>query len=767
VGFLAAVVGVQAGNRLGFTAARHVVPAAAAAGVAFGVAYRRFRAVRMFVTALSPSIVLFPALFLFSSSACRILRPSAGEIVSPEIDAATPVVLVVFDEFSLTSLLDEHDRIDAGRFPHLAALAREATWFRNATSVSYVTASAVPAILTGNYPTEKALSTLADHPRNLFTFLGGSYDLRVFESVTSLCPQRLAGTEPTTFGQRWKSLAADLTLVELHLLAPRGWRNRLPTVSQGWTGFGGGCPCCVMGKQEDDRPGQFARFLDSVTASPLTLPSPPTNGGEGRVRGERPTLHFLHSILPHSPFRFLPDGTRYGIDTGLEVLSADGRWPDEDEPVIQAQQRHLLQACYADRLLGQLIARLRTAGLYDRALVIVTADHGISFIPGQPYRHATPATRADILRVPLLVKKPHQTRGGISDRNVQTIDILPTIADVLGAPLPWPAHGVSAFGSTEPAEKVFYDEDGRRVYDRELGRDRAGLARKLAVFDSGSVESLYRVGEHRELIGQAVDHNRIVGEAGSVVEVTDAELFARVNAAEGFVPANVRGTLHLPDTATSPATLAVAINGTIRATCRSYGREGRTARWSALVPASALRNGCNDVSVFLVGDEGLGPPSLHAIALRGGAAVSQTGADSGLAGRDGKPLHIVPRHLAGCVDQLRRADGCLEVAGWSADVKKRELPESILVYVDGRLLYSGRPNTVRADVARSLEDASLERAGFTFSLPLEWFRGRDDTEVRVFAEAHDGAACELSYPQWYTANGRRPLSSSKSTRAER
>src|SRR5262249_17419274 len=153
---------------------------------------------------------------------------------------------------------------------------------------------------------EHALPTRADHPRNLFTFLGGSYELRVFESVTNLCPERLTGKDRIESRQHWKSLAVDLALVELHLLVPRGWRNRLPSISQGWSGFGNGCPCCVLARQEDDRPGQFRRFLDAITPS------------------ERPTLYFLHAIMPHSPFRFLPDGTRYGIDTGLECLSADG-----------------------------------------------------------------------------------------------------------------------------------------------------------------------------------------------------------------------------------------------------------------------------------------------------------------------------------------------------------------------------------------------------------------------------------------------------------
>ena len=57
---------------------------------------------------------------------------------------------------------------------------------------------------------------------------------------------------------------------------------------------------------------------------------------------------------------------------------------DDPWAVVQAQQRYLLQAAMVNRILGRLIDRLRQAGLYERSLIIVTADHGMSFVPGEP-----------------------------------------------------------------------------------------------------------------------------------------------------------------------------------------------------------------------------------------------------------------------------------------------------------------------------------------------------------------------------------------------
>ena len=86
-------------------------------------------------------------------------------------------------------------------------------------------------------------------------------------------------------------------------------------------------------------------------------------------------------------------------------------------------------------------------GLYDRALVIVVADHGLSFWPNEPVRVAEEKNWADILAVPL-VKVPHQRMSVVSDRNVEIIDVLPTIADILGAELPWVIDGRSVLESS-------------------------------------------------------------------------------------------------------------------------------------------------------------------------------------------------------------------------------------------------------------------------------------------------------------------------------
>ena len=112
----------------------------------------RAATVRSFVTLLSPAPVVFLALFLVFSPVSELLRPAAAVASATGPPAKTPVVLVLFDELPAISLMGPGERIDAARFPAFGRLARDATWYPNATTVSDSTTLAVPAILSGLRP---------------------------------------------------------------------------------------------------------------------------------------------------------------------------------------------------------------------------------------------------------------------------------------------------------------------------------------------------------------------------------------------------------------------------------------------------------------------------------------------------------------------------------------------------------------------------------------------------------------------------------------
>ena len=164
----------------------------------------------------------------------------------------------------------------------------------------------------------------------------------------------------------------------------------------------------------------------------------------------KPTLYMVHSLLPHVPWLYLPSGKRYGGDVRVIPGAPNGNWGDDKWLTEQAEQRFFLQLGYADGALGLILRRLRATGVYDRALVVVTADHGVSFRPGTPRRNISAGNLVDIAFMPLFVKLPGQHRGRIDDSFAQTTDVLPTIAAALHTRLPWPVDGKPLIGRKLP-----------------------------------------------------------------------------------------------------------------------------------------------------------------------------------------------------------------------------------------------------------------------------------------------------------------------------
>jgi sulfatase-like protein len=479
VATLSGLVALQGLGRLDAPAAV-VLALAAAAGIAAAAAYAVFTHARACLTVLAAAPVVFLGLFLLGSEAADLLRESEARAEVARIaPSRTTVVLLVLDELPLNSLLDGRRRIDPVRYPHLAALARRADWFPNATTVHEGTVGAIPAILTGRLPHPGELPRFDDHPNNLFTLLGGRYRLEAFDVSTSLCPASLCRDSARSFAGGLRALVEDSSVVYLHVVLPERLARTLPPVTERWAGFLG---------ESTDEAAHFGRFVNALE----------------RIR--RPTLAYGHFLLPHSPWQHVPSGERYELRPPAELWGRDEVWTEDESLVVESWQRHLMQTAYVDALLGRLLSRLETTGLYDRSLLIVVADHGISFRPGRKRRPVSSSNLEDIAFVPLLVKRPGQQRGRVLERHVRTVDIVPTIAALLGVRVPWAVEGRSMYRASRGPSRVVVGKDGGgRIalpLPEAIRRRRAALARQLALFGSGPASALYGVGRYRELLGR-------------------------------------------------------------------------------------------------------------------------------------------------------------------------------------------------------------------------------------------------------------------------
>ena len=103
-------------------------------------------------------------------------------------------------------------------------------------------------------------------------------------------------------------------------------------------------------------------------------------------------------MLPHHPWIHLRSGQRFTLQRG-DVGLRNERWVDDEWAAAIRYQRHLLQVQHVDTIVGQLTTRLRETGLYEDALIVITADHGASLRPGFPFLQATEAS-SNVAAVP-------------------------------------------------------------------------------------------------------------------------------------------------------------------------------------------------------------------------------------------------------------------------------------------------------------------------------------------------------------------------------
>lgn len=612
LGALTAAISLQAVKRWLDWGGIGLVALACLLGVAGALLYRRVAALRTFVTVLALGLVIFPALFLTSGPIRSLLVARAGAFTAgPPVESETPVVLVVFDQLPVVSLMGSERQIDAALYPNFAAFAEGATWFRDATAVGNKTQWALPPIVTGRYPDrEGRLPTADDYPDTLFSLFGSSYRLQVFEPITQLCPEELCAGETGGLGVRLRAQLVDLKTVYGHLLLPDDLAARLPSVSQSWHDFG----------TTRDRVGEYLRFKERADTVSFLSAWTEERDRDRRVAPRElvagiednggPTLIFLHVLLPHEPYLYLPSGQSYTVHDFNPALRADGKWADDPLSVAESYRRHLWQLGYVDGLLGQLLDRLRETGLYDRSLIVVTADHGASFKVGKEFKDPEEGNLADIMSVPLLVKTPFQTAGEVSDRNVETVDVLPTILHHLGIEPRWEMDGVAAVDSLSPKRnKELYVGAGRtayRVIPEELDAKYEALDEKLALFDTSTPWLTPKYLPHAELLGKRVGEVETRGPSANDVTLDYRAFYEAVSLRSDFVPAQISGTVESPTGGSGAIDLAVAVNGRIVATTRStrWPVQGRNGFWSVLVESTVFREGDNDVQVFIVDSSG-------------------------------------------------------------------------------------------------------------------------------------------------------------------
>ena len=566
---LAAVVFVQALKKAIDAGDAVLIVLALALGAAGALLYHRAEPVRSFLSVLSPAPILFLVLFLFFSDVSKIVLPEDASAKSAEGVARVPVVMVVFDEVPSTSLMDEKGGIDAKRYPAFARLAKDATFFKNAHSVYDSTSRAVPAIMDGNKPViDRRLPTASEHPNSIFTLLGESHTMNVSEEATSVCPRDLCEDarldEP--FVDRLRSMTEDIGRVYAHVVAPPGIEKDLPTVSESWGDFGGGgggggaAAAPANADQPDtranlasDRKGRFdaVGVADPRQARDAELQARPVAPRAVAVPARRP---------PVPPHRRRADPA--DLPPELQGPGAGRPAPAAPPAPDRLRRPRARQGARAARSARHLRRRAdRRAGRPRR----VVQEGAVRPPRREPRQHRRDHPGAPVHQA---ARTGAGTRGPLDSRDH---DVLPTIADVLGAKLPEKVDGRSAF-SDEVRRRTKVSMLKRNLKGsitlslEEFERERdAELAKKVRLFGTGAdePERIYRIGPNQELIGTRATS---AGRSSARASIADAGELSKVNTKSFLIPNWITGRVKGGEN----MKIAIAVNGTIRATGNTF-----------------------------------------------------------------------------------------------------------------------------------------------------------------------------------------------------
>lgn len=489
------------------------------------------------------------AMIACGSLAATLPKRRALGFIEQDRFRKVPIVMVVFDEFPLATLMNAKGKIDGNLFPNFARIQRDSVWFRNATTVSSFTAKAMPSLLTGRYP--QHLTDPAARRSSIFNLLGGAYNIRAKEEKFSeLCPSNACEDSATPATER---------------LAQR-YKRIFPGA----------------------RGDIFLRFL-------------------GYLRDvDKPRFYFMHLAMPHSPWRYLPTGQAYPqirpIPGEYDSPGKGKEWLKDQWLVTQAYQRHLLQTALLDRQVGVLINKLKQKDIYGRSLFIVTADHGIAYGPGASKRVIVKKTIGHISAVPLFVKLPRQKRGRISDRPLQTIDLVPTIADILNlSSSPQGIDGISGFRNRFPRHRRRTTE-GLEIGFRGLAKYEVAKMKYGMFNKKNRTLDLFLLGPGgtRLFVGRPVDDMNLAPPGTTTVSVNDLETHENADPNAPLLPALLEGRLNgvEPDAGEK---VAIAMNGRVVAVTRTYSKDG-LAHFYAMLPPRWFGTPPNEVEFYLVED---------------------------------------------------------------------------------------------------------------------------------------------------------------------
>jgi hypothetical protein len=124
-----------------------------------------------------------------------------------------------------------------------------------------------------------------------------------------------------------------------------------------------------------------------------------------------------------------------GFDPPFKDYDQDTQFPmnPSKEEVQRVVNRYWNSVAWVDSQLEQFCKFLKAQGRYDESIIIVTGDHGEEFQEQGSWFHCS-SLRPEQVAVPILIKWPVSMGRGEVRKDVNHIDVMPTLMHALGMP---------------------------------------------------------------------------------------------------------------------------------------------------------------------------------------------------------------------------------------------------------------------------------------------------------------------------------------------
>ena len=346
------------------------------------------------------------------------------------------------------------------------------------------------------------------------------------------------------------SFISDLLTLYLHILCHQDWiKGKIGVIPPAWENFG----IFFKGK------------IESSPVAPLST-SNRLNKIDTWIDGiewANSQFNFFHILFPHVPYTVTALGKITADDSLLgnkfRISNSKQLWMKNlKEGIGQpfsnflagdkanlnvVYHNYLKQSAYTDVIVKKFIDALKSNNLFKRSIIIITADHGVS------YDQKGITTRAPVngdswknnVSVPLFIKYPYQKKGGVHFSYATTLDISNTIMAALGIRSPWESVGqdLKALKDNTQTQSVklipgyeTYFKDINNLFDKSR-------ARKKTLFGESTPVHTIRVNytenpKYSVLLDKEIS-DLTIGKASDIHAIYDGSLKPKENCYLGVV----------------------------------------------------------------------------------------------------------------------------------------------------------------------------------------------------------------------------------------